>query len=100
MPFSLASASMVCCSGFDLINFQISAVSFQLSASALSIQLELPFQMCPRDRRERHAVRLAIVGFDQHVGALDAGELAPKKPLAVDPLAHDDLREPAGEPPV
>ena len=59
-------------------HFQVSAVGFQLRGFQLSVQLELHFQTCPRDRRERHAVRLPIVGLDQHVGAVDAGEPAPK----------------------
>src|SRR3954470_13149995 len=45
-------------------------------------------------------MRLAVVAVDQHVAAVDAAEPAAKKSLAVDPLAHHDLREPAGEPPI
>src|SRR5439155_18348486 len=80
MPFSLASASIVCCSGFDIL-----------------YPLELHLEIRARDRTERHAVRLPVLAVDQHVAALDATEPPPEESLAVDPLAHHDLRDAPGE---
>src|SRR5436190_1703618 len=91
IPFSFASASIVCCNGFDILSFQL---------SALGCRLELHFQIGPRNHSEWHAVCLPIIGLDHHVGAVEPAELSPEKSLAVDFLAHHDLRAAAGEPPV
>src|SRR5260221_8437379 len=80
MPFSLASASIVCCSGFDIL-----------------YPLELHLEIRARDRAERHAVCLPVLAVDQHVAALDAAEPPPEESLAVDRLAHHDLRDASGE---
>src|SRR6185436_11798856 len=88
MPFSLASASIVCCSGFDM--------SYAFSRQP-RLPLELHFQVRPCDHADRHAVRPSIIPVDEHVGSLDAAEPTLEKPLAVHTLAHDDLRAAAGE---
>src|SRR5262245_57434338 len=43
-------------------------------------------------------MRLSVLRFVQDVGAVEAAELSLEVPLAVDPLAHHDLRLAAGEP--
>src|SRR5262245_9694517 len=91
MPFSFASASIVCCKGFDILNFRLSAQGWQL---------ELDFQIRPGDHPVRHPMRTPIVAVDQHVVALQPGETAPEEPLAVHLLAHHDLRATPGKPPV
>src|SRR5256885_1599011 len=80
MPFSLASASIVCCSGFDIL-----------------YPLELHLEIRARDRAERHAVCLPVLAVDQHIAALDAAEPPSEESLAVDPLTHHDLRDAPGE---
>src|SRR5437773_8688566 len=40
---------------------------------------------------------LSVLRFDQDVGAVEPAELAPEVPLAVDLLAHHDLRLASGE---
>src|SRR6185295_19562420 len=79
MPFSFASASMVCCNGFDMCCFRLSARGFQL---------ELHFQVRPCNQVHRHSVRPSIVGFDEHFRAVEAAEPPLEKPLTVDALAH------------
>ena len=61
------------------------------------VPVKLHFQVRARNHLERHAVRLPILGFDQHLGAVDAAQLALEEPLAIDFLAHHDLCAPAGE---
>src|SRR5260221_9328 len=71
---------ILCCSGFDLL-----------------YHLELHLEIRARDRAERHAVCLPVLAVDQHVAALDAAEPPPEESLAVDRLAHHDLRDASGE---
>src|SRR4029453_7178486 len=91
MPFSFASASIVCCKGFDILNFRLSARGWQL---------ELDFQIRPGDDPERHPMGTPTVAVDQHVVALQPGEAALEEPLAVHLLPHHDLGATPGKPPV
>ena len=63
MPFSLASASIVCCNGFDIIS------------------LEFHFQIRPRDHAERHPVPPSVLAVDQHVVPPSTPASAPLKNL-------------------
>ena len=66
----------------------------------MQVPLKFNFQIRARNDAERYPMRLAVVGVDQHVGALEAAQHAAEKPLSVHLLAHHDLRAPSGEPPV
>src|SRR6266851_8502708 len=80
MPFSFASASIVCCNGFDMSSvFQLSARGFQL---------ELHFKVRPCNQIQRYSMRPSIVGLDDHLRAVDAAETPLEKALTVHALAH------------
>src|SRR4051812_14664733 len=78
MPFSLASASMVCCRGSTL--------------------LEVHFQIRSRNHVKRHAMRAPVFAFDDDVPVVHAAQLPLEVALAVDLLAHHQLRAPSREP--
>src|SRR4029079_15014749 len=80
MPFSLASASIVCCSGFDMS--------------------KIPLPDWPAYHVHRHAMRLPVLGINQHVAPVDTAEHPPEEPLSVDAFAHHELGAPAREPPI
>src|SRR3954468_2282038 len=88
MPFSLASASIVCINGFCIC---LSEFNFQTPAG---------------DQRQRQPMHPSPRSFEQDDVSYSGRALfhSAKPPLerllVVDRLAHDDLREPAGEPPV
>src|SRR6266849_7875181 len=83
MPFSFASASIVCCRGFAIIPLS-----------------ELDFQVRPCNGVERHAVPLAVVFVYEDVGAFDSTDPSPKKRLAVHRGPHHELGAPPREPAV
>src|SRR3954465_6005664 len=80
IPFSFARASMVCCSGFGILEFH--------------------FQIGARDDADRHPVASAAVAVDQDVVAVDAAENSFHELLPVDRLTHHQLRAPADEAPI
>ena len=84
MPFSLASASIVCCNGFD--------ISLQLSART-------PLPDSPVNA-QRHVMPPSIVGVDEDVSAVDAAEGSFEERLPVHRFAHHQLGAPATEAPV
>src|SRR5207245_5220791 len=96
IPFSLASASMVCCNGLLIVSFVEAAFAPPWAGPYVPLS-KLDLQVRARDDPERHAMRPSIVGFDQHIGAVEAAQLALEAPLAIDLLAHHDLGAAAGE---
>src|SRR5262249_46280015 len=80
MPFSLASASMVCCRGFDISKFH--------------------FQIRARNYIHRNAMLPAILGLDQHRLMVNTAEPPLEILLAVDRTTHHQLRTAAREPTV
>src|SRR5439155_2885372 len=83
MPFSFASASIVCCSGLLMFSAYRSS--------------ELDFQIGPCDHTERHAMGPPIVAVDQDLVALQPGETTFEESLAVHRLAHHDLGAASGK---
>src|SRR5262245_2851245 len=108
IPFSLASASIVCCNGFDIFDltcFSRGPIPARQRPRAQAYpQLTYPacptyppqskfhFQVRARDHLKRHAVPATIVGIDQNDVGVDSGQLPLEEGLAVDLLTHHDLR--------
>src|SRR5262245_12175157 len=95
MPFSLASASIVCINGFCIV---VTSTG-QKPDSAYGF-LELHFEASPCDQSQRQPVSPSIWRFEQHLVLIDAVQAAFKRFLVVHRLAHHDLRQPSGESPV
>src|SRR5258707_14842695 len=88
MPFSLASASMVCCSGFAMIG-----------SGVPSPVLKFHFQIRARDDVHWHLMAPAVIGHDNHRAraatvdtADEAAKLALQEHMTVHGFAHDQLR--------
>src|SRR5580765_6896368 len=90
IPFSLASASMVCCRGFDIVN----------SGDVCPPVSKFHFQMGPRNHSERNPMPPTIVALDQDVVAVHAREHPLEERLALDSLTHDQLCAAARESPI
>src|SRR5216684_4446835 len=115
MPFSFASASMVCCSGLAMFtpgfpahgSFPVDLFrrpapdDSQLHDSQFPRLLELDLEVRPGDDADRHAVPPAVFLFDDHdegvVVVLRAAEPPLEIGLPVDRLTHDQLRAPPCE---
>src|SRR4029079_5246972 len=116
MPFSFASASIVCCNGFDMFTpgaptprssrlaraGPIALLRFAAFTPGpqppFAASLKIHFQIGPRDHIERHTVTFVILPIDDHGVAVDAGQNTLEEALPVHLLAHDQLRPAAGEP--
>src|SRR5262249_1381025 len=99
MPFSFASASIVCCNGFDMFTPGAPAPrSSRLARGAMAPLLEFHFQIGPRDQIERHTVTLVILPIDDHPVAVDADQHTLEEALPVHFLAHDQLGPATSEP--
>src|SRR5258705_297988 len=89
IPFSLASASIVCINGFCIV----------------TLGLKLHFQAAARNPSQRQPVHTLPRSLEEHDrvsrgSPLDAAQTPLERLLVVHRLAHHDLREAAGEPPV
>src|SRR5262249_5055431 len=80
IPFSFASASIVCCRGFDILKFH--------------------FQVRARNHGIGYPVPAAIVAVNEDVSALDPRQRSFAERLSVDRLPHDNLRSPPHETPI
>src|SRR5215203_4270363 len=80
MPFSFASASIVCCSGLVVICL-----------------LELHVEPGPLDIVERYPVPLPSLGLEDDRTVLDPADPSSERRLPVDRFVHHDLGGPAGE---
>src|SRR5262245_61666099 len=78
MPFSLASASIVCCRGFDMF-------------------LKFHFQVRARNGSERYPVPFPVVGVDQYVPIVHAAQRPSEERLAVHRLPYNQLHPASGE---
>src|SRR5688500_6324923 len=83
IPFSLASASIVCINGF-----------------CICMSLEFHFEPGPRNQPHRQPVHATVGRLEQHVGILDAAQPSFERLLPVHRLAHHELGEPSRDPPV
>src|SRR6266850_3167384 len=113
MPFSLASASIVCISGFCIIVVPTTATStghrdteaqrntfsnLRVSVSLWLVSSKFHFQPAARDQLHRQPVRSPLGTFQQHGGlsravVVHAAQPAFKRLLVVHRFAQDDLRE-------
>src|SRR6187549_2972125 len=98
MPFSLASASMVCCNGFDIYYSGVPTPSRNFRGPHPGLASELHFQIRPRDDPDRHEVPAPILGLDDHAAVFHTAEPALEKRLPVHRLAHHQFGAASGEP--
>src|SRR5215203_1364225 len=80
MPFSLASASIVCCSGLVVICL-----------------LELHVEPGPLDVIERDPVPFLSLGLEDHRAVLESADPSSERDLSVDRFVHHDLGGAPGE---
>src|SRR5687767_9228789 len=97
MPFSFASASIVCISGFAMFVPGPHPPVFQCRAGAAS--LEFHFEIRARDDVHRHPMAPAIVAIHQDESAfvVDAAEASLEMRLAVHGFTHHHLGPAAGK---
>src|SRR5258705_9009159 len=93
MPFSLASASIVCINGFCIVVVPTAASS------------KLNFQSAARDQPHRQPVHACLRTFKQHdrlvsCVSLHTAQPSLKRLLVVNRFTDDDFGEAAGKPPV
>src|SRR5262245_47916527 len=107
MPFSLASASMVCCSGLLITCLRGGRPLCRPRAdtSVRPYKSKLHFQVRPCDHVDRDPVPASVFAVDEDDRAasaafVHAAQPALEKLLAVDRLTYDHFRAPAGEPAV
>src|SRR5688500_10503264 len=112
MPFSLASASIVCINGFCMLPITSSfhckrateprrhgASLFGSPCLRASVARDskLDFQPAARNESQRQPVHSSVRRLEQHVAALHPAEPPFERLLVVHRLPDDHLGEPAGE---
>src|SRR5258705_2864652 len=95
MPFSLASASIVCINGFCIV----------VVPTADAYPSKLHFQSSARDQAHRQPMHACLRTFEQHNSLVFCVFLHTAQPsleclLVVDRFAYDDLLEATGKPAV
>src|SRR5262245_56268034 len=93
IPFSLASASIVCCRGFDI---------FDSHPPAKRAASELHFQICASDNPDPDPMTLSagVLDHDDRVSpvVVEPDQPSTQERLAIDRFLHDQLRLPSREP--